>query len=562
MKNIVHWLYGRSVHTKIAATIIFVVAIFGIFVSIINFYIIKTQTASMASEFMKLAIKSNEDFVMKSVLAKDYWSMHKFLKSISGNGFVEEVGFVDETGEVMAHTNTKLYKSGDIYKPYNKTDEIFKIELKSSNAQLGYFVVKFKREFSDKLLAMPMLFNMIMFFTAALVSILLGALITKRITARLAILVDNAKALAEKRWDDIQELGSKERDEISELVDSMFTMMQRFKLAIKSEEDLKEFYHQILSFLDMFVLILDEEFCVVYQNEHPIGRWGLSDDGVSINEGLKEKILESLSNGQTIIPCSSTINYDGHNKTILINSRRINNSYVVTFTDVTKIQELEKNIGLSRSLSLIGEISATFTHEIKNLLQPAKLLLGNIDKVDADDLRMVSSIVSKIDSKVLDFLSIGRPIDRSMSDFVFCKNSIDKTLFFLSYRLLSKNIDLRLQVDENATVFISEDKFESILADMLSNAIEACDSGGVISISASVLYTGGMTRISIEDNGVGVEEDIKEKIFEPFFTTKEKGSGLGLFGVYKTVYLYGGFIELSSKPGHTKFDIYLPTKGA
>jgi signal transduction histidine kinase len=76
MRLFLKWLLSRSVHTKIAATIVLVVAFFGIFVGIVNFYTVKTQTDRIVSEFVEPNLKSNEDFVVKSVLAKDYCGIY------------------------------------------------------------------------------------------------------------------------------------------------------------------------------------------------------------------------------------------------------------------------------------------------------------------------------------------------------------------------------------------------------------------------------------------------------------------------------------------------------
>ena len=67
--------------------------------------------------------------------------------------------------------------------------------------------------------------------------------------------------------------------------------------------------------------------------------------------------------------------------------------------------------------------------------------------------------------------------------------------------------------------------------------------------------------IEIEDNGIGIDEDVRAKIFEPFFTTKDNGAklGMGLYMVDKVVRNHGGFIELESGPGKgTRFSVYLP----
>jgi CheY-like chemotaxis protein len=75
------------------------------------------------------------------------------------------------------------------------------------------------------------------------------------------------------------------------------------------------------------------------------------------------------------------------------------------------------------------------------------------------------------------------------------------------------------------------------------------------------LPPGVYTRLSIEDDGPGIDLDIQDKIFDPFFTTKGKGegTGLGLAVVHGIVRNHGGEIRLASVPGQTRFDILLPT---
>ena len=65
-------------------------------------------------------------------------------------------------------------------------------------------------------------------------------------------------------------------------------------------------------------------------------------------------------------------------------------------------------------------------------------------------------------------------------------------------------------------------------------------------------------EISIIDNGPGVTDDVKDQIFQPFVTSKPEGQGLGLALVSKVASAHGGIVEVSSRPGRTKFSFLLP----
>ena len=61
--------------------------------------------------------------------------------------------------------------------------------------------------------------------------------------------------------------------------------------------------------------------------------------------------------------------------------------------------------------------------------------------------------------------------------------------------------------------------------------------------------------IAVQDNGLGIPEDLQNHLFEPFVTSKQKGSGLGLALTAKIVEAHGGVIEFESQPGRTIFRV-------
>ena len=90
------------------------------------------------------------------------------------------------------------------------------------------------------------------------------------------------------------------------------------------------------------------------------------------------------------------------------------------------------------------------------------------------------------------------------------------------------------------------------------NAIQAMPGGGTLRIGCETTR-GHRVRMSVSDTGVGIKPEHLQRIFELYFTTKEKGSGVGLSMVYRTVQMHDGDIEVQSTPGAgTTFRILLP----
>jgi signal transduction histidine kinase len=103
-------------------------------------------------------------------------------------------------------------------------------------------------------------------------------------------------------------------------------------------------------------------------------------------------------------------------------------------------------------------------------------------------------------------------------------------------------------------------KLNQVVLNLLTNAIDASEQGGTVTICTRMNTEGGVT-LEVIDAGKGIDPAVRGRIFEPFFTTKPvgQGTGLGLAIAYGIVQLHGGWIEFESEPGQgTRFTVHLP----
>jgi signal transduction histidine kinase len=96
-----------------------------------------------------------------------------------------------------------------------------------------------------------------------------------------------------------------------------------------------------------------------------------------------------------------------------------------------------------------------------------------------------------------------------------------------------------------------------ILTNLCSNAIQAMPKGGLLTLEA--VHTDDEVIISVQDTGLGISVETRDKLFKPLFTTKSKGQGFGLAVVKKLTEALNGKIRVESEVGKgTRFTLEFP----
>lgn len=113
------------------------------------------------------------------------------------------------------------------------------------------------------------------------------------------------------------------------------------------------------------------------------------------------------------------------------------------------------------------------------------------------------------------------------------------------------NIQVIIEVQRELPKFMADySMLKRILTNLVQNAVQALPKGGKLTISAYPKER--QVRISVEDTGVGIPEEVKPKLFTPMVTTKAKGQGLGLVVAKRLIEAQGGTITFESQDGEGK----------
>jgi PAS domain S-box-containing protein len=257
--------------------------------------------------------------------------------------------------------------------------------------------------------------------------------------------------------------------------------------------------------------------------------------------------------------------------------------YVAVKRDITREQELEREVRQSQKLAALGQLSYRLTHNFTNTLLA---ILGNAEVAKRlkpgpdvlDHLNQITDRISRISKLTAQLMSFAQPTPPRARTVL-----LDRTIKGLEEILRRSThaaTEIRIEIVESFRVQADPAQIEQALIHLAINAFEAMPAGGTLTIRLSrgkLLDTEESDRhasgewkpprerdaavLTVSDTGTGIAPEVQSRIFEPFFTTKQdrRNAGLGLSMVYNIVTRHGGQIAVSSTPGKgTTFTVSLP----
>lgn len=244
---------------------------------------------------------------------------------------------------------------------------------------------------------------------------------------------------------------------------------------------------------------------------------------------------------------------------------------IVTLVDVTEAAEAERDMRRQESLAAVGQATAQVAHEIRNPLGSIRLgvamLRDNVvDQEGLNTIDLVERGIKHLNKLVVDVAQFSRRKALDASD-VDLHELINRSLELVADKIKEKDTVVKKQfLDRRVVGHWDPDQLRQVLVNVIGNAIEASPKHAPIMLSTEIVSVDlpkGMTsrraRLTVEDQGKGIDSATLERIFEPFFSTKKRGTGLGLAIVKQIVEQHGGTISVQSEVDKgTKFIIDLP----
>ncbi|KAA3664868.1 MAG: PAS domain S-box protein [Chloroflexi bacterium] len=254
-------------------------------------------------------------------------------------------------------------------------------------------------------------------------------------------------------------------------------------------------------------------------------------------------------------------------------------SYVAVKEEITEQRKMQDRLRQQERLAAVGQLAAGIAHDFNNILTVILLygeLLQKSPELTSKQQPKVQTIIkqsqraTELIEQILDF-SHQSVLKREALDLLPLVQDMVKML----ERTLPENLRLQLNYHEKQFPILADrTRMQQVLMNLCVNARDSMPNGGSLEIGLAshsivnnadspphLLPPGDWIKLSVEDTGSGIDEDVLPHIFEPFFTTKAPGhgNGLGLAQVYGIIKQHDGDIDVTSQPNAgTQFSIFLP----
>ncbi len=285
---------------------------------------------------------------------------------------------------------------------------------------------------------------------------------------------------------------------------------------------------------------------------------GASPEGRCWSEVLRELGGRTISSGEFDSVAGQRLS--------LAYSKLGGHSRIALLTDITEGHRLSQLLQREQRLSELGDMAARLAHQLRTPLSSAMLYLSQLGNDPASDAVPVISAralerLRDIEQLIHGMLRFIRGAEEPVAEF--CPSALAREVVSaMAAQFSAARARLSLDIADHAPLIRGRrELLSNALGNLLDNALASCGSDARISLTVDA--GDRCVRLSVTDNGPGVEPSLEESIFEPWFTTRVHGTGLGLAIVRSAAEAHGGRVELQQPlDGGSCFTLIIPTHPA
>jgi nitrogen fixation/metabolism regulation signal transduction histidine kinase len=238
---------------------------------------------------------------------------------------------------------------------------------------------------------------------------------------------------------------------------------------------------------------------------------------------------------------------------------------LVIFEDPETVAQLENQFEYAKKLSALSKLTSGVAHEVKNPLNAIvihlELLKSQVVAHQAEDatrsLEVITKEIKRLDRVVRNFLNFNRPVEVKLQRENI-QPVLQEVVRLAQSEARQHNVEISVRSEGDLPpIQLDPDLMKQCLLNVVLNGCQSMPGGGSLNISTA-LHNSSL-ELRVQDEGIGIPPENREKVFNLYYTTKENGSGIGLATVFKVVQLHNGEIELDSEVGKgTTFILKFP----
>lgn len=255
----------------------------------------------------------------------------------------------------------------------------------------------------------------------------------------------------------------------------------------------------------------------------------------------------------------------------------VKESYTKLRDQADLLFETEEMLRRADRLTVVGQLTADFAHEIRNPLSSikgaAEILKADfpVDHPKTEFMDIIVQETVQLNRVVEDYLKLARTEkDGESTEKANLAQLAQETAAMLRTQLRNHTVTIRLNIPESLMVKGHPARIKQVLLNLFLNAVQAVGDGGTVDVSikkATRKIVSSDSRevdvnvaiLNVEDSGPGLTSDVLSKLFQPFFTTKGDGTGLGLAVSRRIMTALGGSLEAENRDeGGARFILSLP----